>query len=163
MGYFNFENSPSEKTPISAENLLAMQQGLMEIVFPIGSTYITQSNTNPSTILNFGTWERFKGKVSVGLDEDDADKYFDEIGKTGGEKKHTQTIEELVNHTHESPKGGYFVEDGGSGTNMYTQSGNNYATKTSSPERSVKATGNSKPFNITQPYEVVGYMWIRRS
>ena len=70
-----------------------MQQGLMELVFPIGSTYITQSNTNPNTILNFGTWERLKGKVCVGLDEDDTS--FNTIGKTGGEKTHELTEAEL--------------------------------------------------------------------
>lgn len=161
MGYFNFENSPSEKTPISAENLLAMQKGLMELVFPIGSTYITQSDTNPSTILNFGTWERFKGKVSVGLDEDDSDEYFDEIGKTGGEKKHTQTVNEMPSHNHESPKGGKFVEDQGLGISIHTQPGEAYATK--SGDYTTKNTGGGQPMNITQPYEVVGYMWIRRS
>ena len=55
---------------------------LLSLVFPIGSTYVTQTNTNPSTILGFGTWERLKGKVCLGLDEDDAD--FNQINKTGG-------------------------------------------------------------------------------
>lgn len=161
MGYFNFENSPSQKTPISAENLLAMQQGLMELVFPIGSTYITQSNTNPNTILNFGTWERLKGKVCVGLDEDDSDEYFDEIGKTGGEKKHTQTVNEMPSHNHAPVGGGRFVEDSGTSQNIHTQAGNSYATQTSGYVTT--NTGGGQPMNITQPYEVVGYMWIRRS
>ena len=155
MGYFNFENSPSQKTPISAENLLAMQQGLMELVFPIGSTYITQSNTNPSTILNFGTWERFKGKVGVGLDEDDADKYFDEIGKTGGEKKHTQTVDEMASHTHNST-----LNYEGQGSNQWSyRSNKDYL----GGPAATTSTGGGQPMNITQPYEVVGYMWIRRS
>lgn len=155
MGYFNFENSPSEKTPISAENLLAMQQGLMELVFPIGSTYITQSNTNPNTILNFGTWERLKGKVCVGLDEDDSDEYFDEIGKTGGEKKHTQTVDEMASHTHNST-----LNYEGQGSNQWSyRSNKDYL---GGPAATTSA-GGGQPMNITQPYEVVGYMWIRRS
>ena len=58
MAYFNFENG---KTPINDTNLNAMQIEIMELVFPIGSRYITQTDTNPSTILGFGTWERFNG------------------------------------------------------------------------------------------------------
>lgn len=81
----------SGNTPCSAENLNKMQ----EDIFPIGSTYITQTDTNPSTILGFGTWERLKGKVLVGLDENDTN--FNSIGKTGGEKTHQLTQAELPN------------------------------------------------------------------
>ena len=152
---------PDTDTPLSAEILNAMQQGLMELVFPIGSTYITQSNTNPNTILNFGTWERLKGKVCVGLDENDSN--FNKVRKTGGSSTVTLTVNQIPSHDHESPSGGYFVEDGGSGSNMYTQSGDNFATKSSTPSRNVKSTGGGQPHNNLQPYEVVGYMWIRRS
>lgn len=130
-----------------------MQQGLMELVFPVGSTYITQSNTNPNTILNFGTWERLKGKVCVGLDEDDEDGYFDEIGKTGGEKKHTLTIAEIPNHSHDI-KNGTNGLDGGSDWAVSNSGSSNWKTGTA---------GGGQEHNNTQPYEVVGYMWIRRS
>ena len=66
---------------------------LLSLIFPIGSTYVTQTNTNPSTILGFGTWERLKGKVCLGLDEDDND--LKTIGNTGGEKTHTLTLNEI--------------------------------------------------------------------
>ena len=158
MGYFNFENG---KTALNDTDLMAMQKELAKMFFPIGSTYITQDNTNPSTIFGFGTWERLKGKVCLGLDEDDTN--MNTIGKTGGEKTHTLTVNEMPNHNHESPSGGYFVEDGGSGSNMYTQSGDNFATKSSTPNRNVKSTGGGQPHNNLQPYEVVGYMWIRRA
>lgn len=133
-----------------------MQKGLMELVFPVGSTYITQSNTNPSTILGFGTWERLKGKVCVGLDEDDEDDYFDEIGKTGGEKKHTQTTDEMPAHAHNlntSSQDGSHT-DGFFKVGSYNQDGSSLSTANS---------GKGKPFNVTQPYEVVGYVWIRRA
>lgn len=153
MGYFNFENSPSEKTPLSAENLLAMQKGLMELVFPVGSTYITQSNTNPNTILKFGTWERFKGKVGVGLDEDDTN--MNTIGKTGGEKEHTLTVNEMPNHDHEIDLN---IEGRGS-TNWAFRSNQEYLGGTVKTLKS----GGGQAHNNMQPYEVVGYMWIRRS
>lgn len=149
MGYFNFENSPSEKTPLSAENLLAMQKGLMELVFPIGSTYITQSDTNPSTILQFGTWERLKGKVIVGVDEDDED--FNTIGAEIGEKTHTLTIPEMPEHDHDIKNSSNGL-DGGSDWTVSNSGGSNWKTG---------KTGENQPFNIIQPTKVVGYMWIR--
>ena len=94
MGYTNFKNN--EAPALSDTTLNNMQKGLLELVFPIGSTYVTQTNTNPSTILGFGTWERLKGKVVVGLDENDAD--FNQINKTGGSKyiqEQQEQIEEL--------------------------------------------------------------------
>lgn len=79
------------------------------MLFRFGSTYVTQTNTNPSTILRFGTWERLKGKIPIGLDEDV--EQFNEIGKTGGEIEHTLTVLEMPTHSHT-----YAV-----GTNMTTE------------------------------------------
>lgn len=145
----NFENGV---TPINDTNLNKMQKDLLKAVFPIGSTYITQDNTNPNTILGFGTWERLKGKVCLGLDEDDTD--LDTIGKTGGEKKHTMTVDELVAHDH------------GVGIEYNTNSGGDSPRLSSNPAYATaktSSTGGGQPFNIMQPYEVVGYMWIRRA
>lgn len=130
---------PSTDTPLSAEILNAMQQGLMELVFPVGSTYVTQSDTNPNTILSFGTWERFKGLVALGLDEDDAD--LNEIGKTGGQKthKHKQTM--IFTSEYED------------------NSGARYASGESMPTDPIY----TEEVSNMMPYEVVGYVWIRRS
>lgn len=144
---------PDTDTPLSAEILNAMQQGLMELVFPIGSTYITQSNTNPNTILNFGTWERLKGKICLGLDEDDTN--MNTIGKTGGEKEHTLTVNEIPSHTHPlTPKNN-------SATGLYEVKATNATGENGSALTG--AAGGGQPHNNLQPYEVVGYMWIRRS
>ena len=151
MSYTNFVNGQSPY--ISAQNLNNMQIELMKLVFPIGSTYITQTNTNPSTILKFGTWERVKGKVLVGLDEDDAD--FNEIGKTGGEKTHTLTIDEMPAHNHSAR----FCE----GTGVYSvfPKGNGSNPEWGGSTNTIANTGEGQAHNILQPYEVVGYMWKR--
>lgn len=151
MGYTNFQNGI---TSLNDDNLNAMQKGLMELVFPVGSTYITQSNTNPNTILKFGTWERLKGKVCIGLDEDDTN--MNTIGKTGGEKKHTLTVDEIPSHAHQ------YAMDGGTGTgNMDRIFTNSFGD--SRWYSSTSYVGGGQPHNNLQPYEVVGYMWIRRS
>lgn len=161
MGYTNFVNG--NKPNLSAPNLNNMQIELMKLVFPIGSTYITQEETNPSTILNFGTWERVKGKVLVGLDEDDT--AFNIIGKTGGEKTHTLTENEIPKHKHTIYNN----------NNNYTSSGTGYWHLPSAFEGyssgsnkdiyvnsgATNEYGGGQEHNNLQPYQVVGYMWIR--
>ncbi|MCW1043450.1 phage baseplate protein, partial [Streptococcus anginosus] len=54
--------------------------------------------TNPTTFMG-GVWERFgNGRVLVCVDEADAD--FNTANKTGGEKTHTLTIDEMPSHSH---------------------------------------------------------------
>lgn len=127
---------------------------ILETTFSIGSTYVTPENTNPNTILGFGTWERLKGKVAVGLDEDDEDGYFDEIGKEGGEKKHTQTINEMAKHHHALPQTAS-VKSASGALESWT-----YVYDNTYPQATGDA-GSGEAMNITQPYRVVGYMWIR--
>ena len=122
---------------------------LLSLVFPIGSTYVTQTNTNPSTILGFGTWERLKGKVVVGLDENDTD--FNQINKTGGSKyiqEHYHKDSIAVNGHENLETVGY------NGPQSISQ----YYVRTSGVQGA--RTGNS---GNLQPYQVVGYMWIRKS
>ena len=130
----------------------------MELSFPIGKTYVTQTDTNPSTILGFGTWERVKGKVLVGLDEDDADGYFNVIGKEGGEKKHTQTIDELATHGHSYARNQlWYGEPGTIGSTL----GDTTTANAQYLNATTTNSGGGQPMNVTQPYKVVGYMWIR--
>ena len=147
----NFENG---KTPLSAEILNKLQSDLLQTVFPIGSTYITQEDTNPNTILGFGAWERLKGKVCLGLDEDDTD--FNIIGNTGGEKEHTLTVNEMPTHNHTIDG----ITTVGDRTAYSAIGGSTGATGTIT---GVQNTGGGQPHNNMPPYEIVGYMWIRRA
>lgn len=153
MGYTIFKNN--EQPALSDTTLNNMQKGLLELVFPIGSTYVTQtSETGPAQILGFGTWERLKGKVCLGVDENDQD--FNTIGKTGGEKTHTLSIEEMPSHEHELVS---LVAGHGSESNWVLAT----STATNGGYDYTKKVGGGKAHNIMQPYEVVGYMWIRRA
>lgn len=145
---------------------MEMQKGLMKLVFPIGATYITQDETNPSNILKFGTWERLKGKVCVGLDEENEE--FNEIGKEGGETKHTLTSSEMPKHTHQMSR-----VNPNTGAGSYKVNWDNGATATPTlsacadgaqgywASLGMNATGGNQAHNNLQPYKVVGYMWIR--
>lgn len=78
------------ETPISAENLNLALQGL----YPVGSIYMSVKSTNPAELFGFGTWEEWgKGKVPVGVDTSDND--FKTVEKTGGEKTHQLTANEM--------------------------------------------------------------------
>jgi microcystin-dependent protein len=159
MGYTNFVNG---STPLNDTTLNAMQKGLMQLVFPIGSTYTTQNNTNPNTILGFGTWERLKGKVCLGLDENDTN--MNAIRKTGGEKTHTLTIQEMPNHAHNIRYWQKGARDD-SGTGKYLGDGTSDPVNAGGSQSggTIQPVGSGQPHNNMQPYEIVGFMWIRRS
>ena len=163
MGYTTFKNGTQ---PALSDTILNnMQVELMKLVFPIGSTYITQTNTNPSEILKFGTWERVKGKVLVGLDEDDT--AFNTIGKTGGEKTHTLIINEMPNHSHGEntiSEYGYnypLVSNNGEGNSKIGLSPSISSSEVTKNQVITDSNGGGKPHNNLQPYQVVGYMWKR--
>lgn len=138
-------------------NLKIFEKPLLELIFPIGSTYITQEDVNPSTILNFGTWERLKGKVCLGLDEND--EQFNQIGKTGGEKEHILTISEIPSHNHIIENPFYsFLE------NAYGLNGQVYKGEKKEESQTITSNvGGGQAHNNLQPFEIVGYMWIRKS
>ena len=66
-----------------------------EALFPVGSIYVNATdNTNPGTLLGFGTWTAFgAGRVMVGLNGSDT--LFDTLEETGGSKDAI-----VVSHTH---------------------------------------------------------------
>ena len=69
-------------------------------IYPIGSLYITTSNTNPGSIFG-GTWEKIQGRFLFGSDSSHA------VNSTGGTSSHTHTtaahtltINEVPGHSH---------------------------------------------------------------
>ena len=61
--------------------------------------FIAVVNTNPASLLGFGTWSAIgAGRMLVGVNAADAD--FDAAEKTGGAKTHTLTTAEMPSHTH---------------------------------------------------------------
>ena len=62
---------------------------------PVGSYYTSDKDTEPAEIFGFGTWERVKGVVLLGADEDSYP-----AGSEGGEAEHTLTLAEVPKHGH---------------------------------------------------------------
>ncbi|APC44456.1 putative minor structural protein [Pseudoalteromonas phage PH357] len=67
----------------------ALEQAIIQKIYPIGGLYTTKNNTDPATQLGFGTWALIEGRTLVGIDSGDTD--FDTIGEQGGSKNHTHT------------------------------------------------------------------------
>lgn len=61
---------------------------VLDLVYPVGSIYISVSNTNPSTLFG-GTWVQIKDTFLLSA----GDSYT--AGNTGGEASHTLTTREL--------------------------------------------------------------------
>lgn len=72
--------------------------------FPINKVEVFFDAEDHSNFLGF-QWEKVsQGRIPIGLDTSDTD--FNTIGKTGGEKEHTLTIDEMPQHEHKMFTGG---------------------------------------------------------
>ena len=69
-------------------------EDLIELVYPVGSIYMSVAATNPATLFG-GTWEALDdGRVLIGANSTYT------AGSTGGEASHTLTTAEMPSHTH---------------------------------------------------------------
>ena len=127
-----------------------------KLLYPIGSIYMSIQDTNPSVFFG-GTWERIaKGKTLVGVDENDTD--FNISSKTGGEKTHTLTIDEIPSHSHDA-----LIHSGGSqGTLgfMGLINGTSSSTLVGGSTFGIKNKGGNQPHNNMQPYYTC-YIFVR--
>lgn len=135
--------------------------------FPVGGVYISIASTDPSSIWAGTTWGQFaKGRTLVGLDSSDSD--FDTIGKTGGEKTHPLTPDELpahghgMAHTHSytGPNTGSWKVGTGKAHTWCTSAGGK--TSGGASKTTTDNAGGGLAHNNLQPYIVV-YMWKRVS
>lgn len=109
------------------------------------------------------------GKVPVGLDENDND--FNTIGKIGGEKTHTLTIDEMPSHSHVGQIYSHNFDQGvtipslkayinsysdGQGQMGFAQ--NPLSDSEISQTADTLKTGSSQSHNNLQPYEVTNYI-----
>ena len=122
--------------------------------YPVGSIFISTNSTSPAQLIG-GTWTKFsQGRTLVGASDTDSD--FT-IGKTGGEKTHTLSIDEMPNHRHniDAWQPSY-------NTTMFDQVKMALAN-TYDPWRAkqwTSAAGNNRPHNNLQPYISV-WIWQR--
>ena len=75
-------------------NLLDRLNNIFNLIYPVGSIYISTASTNPSTLFG-GTWARIgEGRTLIDCGTTYA------AGATGGEANHPLTTNETPAHTH---------------------------------------------------------------
>lgn len=86
------------------QSIIDIEKEIAEIwkkIYPVGSIYMSVSSTNPSNLFG-GTWVAWgSGRVPVGFASGDSN--FGSVEKTGGEKTHTLSTNEMPTHTHSIP------------------------------------------------------------
>ena len=123
---------------------------LFLLMHRVGDIIFSTSDENPSTIYG-GTWVAWgKGQVPVGVDTSDSD--FNTVEKTGGEKEHTLTVDEMPSHKHD------FGQQFAATSNLSGQYG--YYMIAGTQTDVIKNTGGNQPHNNLQPY-ITCYMWKR--
>lgn len=135
-----------ESTSDPWERLLVQANMNFNLIYPVGSIYMSTVNVDPGTIFG-GTWERLKDRFLLGA----GDTYT--AGDTGGEATHTLTVDEMPNHNHTVPRG----------SNIGTTNWGIVRFDTlnaSADEIRISKTGGDQPHNNMPPYLVV-YMWRR--
>lgn len=133
----------------------------VDLIYPVGSIYMTMAATSPADLFG-GAWTRIaKGRMLVGVDDNDAD--FASSGLTGGEKQHTLTTAELPNHNLNTNYG--LVKDsaiGSNGSTDYAFVRGTYSAfpATGSGNVSSSGTGGGQAHNNMPPY-LACYIWQR--
>lgn len=123
---------------------------LFLLMHRVGDIIFSTSDENPSTIYG-GTWVAWgKGQVPVGVDTSDSD--FNTVEKTGGEKEHTLTVDEMPSHKHD------FGQQFATTSNLSGSYG--YYMIAGTQTDVIKNTGGNQPHNNLQPY-ITCYMWKR--
>lgn len=128
---------------------------LLNIMWPVGSVYITYNKNNPGNFLG-GTWEQIgQGRTLIGqgTGNDGSTSMSFTANNTGGRYTETLTIDQIPSHSHEyySPVAQQ-VQPISSGTTY-----GNYNKQYKIPSGS---SGGGKSHNNVQPYIVV-YFWRR--
>lgn len=122
--------------------------------YPVGSIYLSVNNTNPSKWFG-GIWEQIaKGRTLIGVDTSQSE--FNTVKKTGGEKTHNLTVNEIPSHSHlMSREEGMFWSPSNGGT-WGLNSGNGVQRN----NFNTQATGGGQAHNNLQPYFTC-YIWLR--
>lgn len=173
------KNEIYNKNETYPKDKLYTKTEVLKAVYPVGAIYMSVNNVNPSTLFG-GTWVAWgSGRVPVGVDTSQAE--FKTIEKTGGEKTHTLTQNEIpehrhsvslnANHTHKvsSFDGKGYVRDLKTtnvtlGNDVPAITGYGCSDQTSLAEMTISGntgyTGGSESHNNLQPY-ITCYMWKR--
>ena len=125
---------------------------IVDLIYPIGSIFISINDTNPFEAMGVGTWEKIEDTFLLAA----GTKYKN--GSTGGEDAHVLTINEMPKHSHKMKYDsiGWTAIRQNSGTNGILE--NNSSSYDG--QYSTEEVGNGNAHNNMPPYLAVN-MWKR--
>ena len=130
---------------------------IIDIVYPVGSIYMSVNAADPSTLFSGTSWEKLEGRFLLGSNSTYTN------GSTGGEATHTLTYNEMPQHTHPM----YSYNPGGEGT--WTPDEGAYLVDSVTDNKNtwwarlaMGYAGGGAAHNNMPPYLVVN-MWKRTS
>ena len=125
---------------------------IIDLIYPIGSIYMTVSDTNPFETIKFGVWEKIENRFLL------ASSNIHMNGETGGEENHTLSINEMPKHSHKMRYDsiGWTAIRQSSGTNGILE----YNKSSYDGQYSTEEVGNGNAHNNMPPYLAVN-MWKR--
>lgn len=139
-------------------------------LYPVGSIYMSTTMTTASQVSKAlgGTWEAWgAGRVPVGVDASQAE--FKTVGKTGGEKTHKLTVNEMPNHYHDVVYGtndattGVTISCTGKGNQVLNVNGWAWDKNSNNPYGNnvyARKNGGGQAHNNMPPY-ITCYMYKR--
>ena len=123
---------------------------ICNVIYPIGSVYISINDIEPSSLFG-GTWEKLEDRFLLASGKTYTN------GNIGGEATHKLTINEMPSHTHT-----LYID--AKGTTIPAWWTRHLFVQNDSPHEAqpnnLTSTGNSQPHNNMPPYLVVN-MWKR--
>lgn len=101
-------SAPSDSIGSNGDIYIALEsddikKDIVDLIYPVGSIYISMNSANPSTLFG-GTWQAFgQGRVLIGAGtvvNDGSTSLSFTAGSTGGEYEHKLTTSEIPSHAH---------------------------------------------------------------
>lgn len=152
-------NNPATKQYVDSlvSTLTEQYASIVDIVYPVGSIYMSVNAADPSTLFSGTSWEKLEGRFLLGSNS------TYKPGSTGGEATHTLTYNEMPKHTHPM----YSANSGGDGT--WTPDEGSYLVDSVTDDKTtwwarlaMGYAGGGEAHNNMPPYLVVN-MWKRTS
>ena len=81
------------------------ETNILQLVYPLGSVYISTTPVNPAVLFGFGTWEQIQDVFLLAAGATYA------VGSTGGEAEHMMTVDETVLHGNEKDAAARIVKE----------------------------------------------------
>lgn len=164
---FNFNVSVSVLPPTDSNNPATKQYvdnlvnplaekfaSIIDIVYPVGSIYMSVNAADPSKLFSGTAWEKLEGRFLLGSSSTYAN------GATGGEATHTLTFSEMPTHRHSI----YYPNAGGpyGDANISYPEGSGVNKTWQAEMCKTEIAGDGVAHNNMPPYLVVN-MWKRTS